>query len=48
MKVHMHAALNVGMTQEAILELFVHLAIYAGFPAALNGIAAAGEVFEQV
>jgi 4-carboxymuconolactone decarboxylase len=48
MQVHMHAALNVGMTQEAILELFVHLAIYTGFPAALNGIAAANEVFEKI
>ncbi|UZP67459.1 carboxymuconolactone decarboxylase family protein [Desulfovibrio mangrovi] len=47
LKVHVQAALNVGMTQEAILELLVQMAIYAGFPAALNGITAAREVFDQ-
>ena len=45
LKVHVQAALNVGMTEEAILELLVQMAVYAGFPAALNGIAAAREVF---
>jgi 4-carboxymuconolactone decarboxylase len=47
MKVHLHAALNVGCTREEIVELMYHMAVYAGFPAALNGINAAREVFRQ-
>jgi 4-carboxymuconolactone decarboxylase len=46
MKVHVHAALNVGLTKQEIIELMYHTAIYAGFPAALNGIAAVREVFQ--
>jgi 4-carboxymuconolactone decarboxylase len=48
MKVHMHAGLNVGLTQQEIVELITHMAVYAGFPAALNGLTAARQVFEVV
>jgi 4-carboxymuconolactone decarboxylase len=47
LKVHVHAALNVGCTKQEIVELMYHTAVYAGFPAALNGISAAREVFQQ-
>ncbi len=47
MKVHIHAALNVGCTRQEIVELMYHTAVYAGFPAALNGISAVREVFRQ-
>ena len=47
LKVHLHAALNVGLTQEEIREVMLHMAVYAGFPAALNGLFAACEVFEE-
>jgi 4-carboxymuconolactone decarboxylase len=47
MKVHMHAALNVGCTKQEIIELMYHITVYAGFPAGLNGIGAAREVFQQ-
>jgi len=47
MKVHIHAALNVGVSKQEIIELMYHTAVYAGFPAALNGIAAVREVFQQ-
>lgn len=47
MKVHIHAALNVGCTKQEIVELMYHTAVYAGFPAALNGISAVREVFRQ-
>lgn len=46
MKVHMHAGLNVVLTKQEIVELMTHMTIYAGFPAALNGLTAARQVFE--
>lgn len=45
LKVHLGAALNVGVTREEIVEVIMQMAVYAGFPAALNGLAAAREVF---
>lgn len=45
LKVHIAAALHVGVTQEEIIEVMMQMAVYAGFPAALNGIFAAKEVF---
>ena len=45
LKVHLRAALNVGVTQEEIVEVIMQMAVYAGFPAALNGLSAAREVF---
>lgn len=47
LKVHITAALNVGCKKEEILETIMQMAVYAGFPAALNGLFAAGEVFNQ-
>ncbi len=47
MKVHMHAGLNVGLTKQEIVELMTHMAVYAGFPAALNGLTAARQVFDE-
>lgn len=47
-KVHMRAALRTGATESEIVETMIHLAVYAGFPAALNGIAAARDVFRKV
>ena len=45
LKVHIAAGLNVGLTQEEITEVIMQMAVYAGFPAALNGLFAAKEVF---
>ena len=45
LKVHIGAALHVGLTQDEIIEVIMQLAVYAGFPAALNGLFAAKEVF---
>ncbi len=47
LKFHMAAALNVGCSPTEIIELMLHLAVYAGFPAALNGVFAAQEVFQE-
>ncbi len=45
LKVHLRAAMNVGLTRQEIVEVIMQMAVYAGFPAALNGLAAAREVF---
>ena len=45
LKVHIEAGLNVGLTCEEITEILMQMAVYAGFPAALNGLFAAKEVF---
>lgn len=45
LKVHIQGALNVGCTREEIVEVIMQMAVYAGFPAALNGLFAAKEVF---
>ncbi|RCK49938.1 4-carboxymuconolactone decarboxylase [Thalassospira profundimaris] len=45
LKVHIHAGLNVGLSRDEITETLMQMAIYAGFPAALNGLFAARDVF---
>lgn len=47
LKVHMHAALNVGVTRVELIEVVIQMAVYAGFPAALNACFAAKEVFDE-
>ncbi len=47
LKVHIRGALNVGLTREEIVETFIQLSVYAGFPAALNAVFAADEVFKE-
>ena len=47
LKVHINGALNVGVTREEVVEIIMMMAVYAGFPAALNGMAAAKEVFAE-
>ncbi|MFH0258841.1 carboxymuconolactone decarboxylase family protein [Vibrio rumoiensis] len=44
LKVHLHAALNVGCTEDEIKEVIIQMSVYAGFPAALNGMFAFKEV----
>jgi 4-carboxymuconolactone decarboxylase len=47
LKVHIHGALNVGCTRDEVVEMIMQMAVYAGFPAALNGLFAAREVFSE-
>jgi 4-carboxymuconolactone decarboxylase len=47
LKVHIAAALHVGLTRTEIIETIVQMSLYAGFPAALNGVFAAKEVFAE-
>ncbi|MCA1284426.1 carboxymuconolactone decarboxylase family protein [Salipiger bermudensis] len=45
--VHVHGALNVGVTREEIVEVMMQMAVYAGFPAALNALGVAKDVFAE-
>jgi len=47
LRVHINGALNVGVTRDEVVEIIMMMAVYAGFPAALNGMAAAKEVFSE-
>ncbi len=46
LKVHIAAGLNVGLSETEIVGVLVQMSVYAGFPAALNGLFAAKEVFQ--
>jgi len=45
LKSHINGALNLGITEDEIVEILTQMAVYAGFPAALNAVGAAAEVF---
>ena len=47
LRAHLHGAMNVGWSEQEIIELMIELAVYAGFPAALNGLYAARDVFAE-
>ena len=47
LKVHIAAGLNVGLSREEIVEILMQMAVYAGFPAALNGLFATKAVFAE-
>jgi 4-carboxymuconolactone decarboxylase len=47
LKVHVNGALNVGCEPAEIVEVIIQMAVYAGFPASLNGMFTAKEVFAE-
>jgi len=47
LKNHLRAARAAGGTRAQIVHVLEQMAIYAGFPAALNGVSAAREVFAE-
>ena len=47
LKVHIQGAINVGVTRAEVVETIMQMAVYAGFPAALNGLIITKEVFAQ-
>ncbi|HVA95555.1 MAG TPA: carboxymuconolactone decarboxylase family protein [Candidatus Dormibacteraeota bacterium] len=47
LRAHIHAALNMGCSEQEVIEIIMQMALYAGFPATLNGIQAAREVFAE-
>jgi 4-carboxymuconolactone decarboxylase len=46
LKVHIHGALNIGYSRQEV-EVIMQMAVYVGFPAALNGLFAAKVVFKE-
>ncbi|MEM6661952.1 MAG: carboxymuconolactone decarboxylase family protein [Pseudomonadota bacterium] len=48
LKVNIAAALRAGATQREVGEVIWQMALYGGFPAAINGLNAALEVFEEM
>jgi len=47
LRVHVHAALHVGCKPAEVVEVVMQMAVYAGFPAALNGLSIVREVFAE-
>ncbi len=47
LKDHIRGALNVGCSREEILEIITQMAVYAGFPAALEATKTAAAVFAE-
>jgi 4-carboxymuconolactone decarboxylase len=47
LKVHIGAALNVGLSSEQIVETILHTSVYCGFPRALNAIFVARDVLAE-
>jgi 4-carboxymuconolactone decarboxylase len=47
LRVHLEAALHVGCTPIELQEVLVQISVYAGFPAALNGLAALRDVLRH-
>lgn len=45
--VHIHAALNVGIPPQKVIETFMQCIPYVGFPRVLNAVFAAKKVFEE-
>ena len=46
LKVHVVGALNAGCRPQEIVEVMLQMAVFAGFPATVNALAVAREVFE--
>ncbi|MFT0545996.1 carboxymuconolactone decarboxylase family protein [Allopusillimonas ginsengisoli] len=46
-RLHVRGALNNGLTQDDIKEIFLQVAIYCGVPAALDGMKVASEVIAE-
>ena len=47
LNVHINGALNVGCKPEEIVETIIQMAVYVGFPAALDVMSIAKEVFQE-
>ena len=47
LKAHIANALSAGCTHQEIVECLMQIGVYAGIPAAVNGLYAAKEVFQE-
>lgn len=48
LKVHIQAAVNLGVKREEIVEVILQMSVYAGFPAAINAMQTAYEAFDEI
>ena len=48
LKIHIRGALNIGCSKQEIIEIIIQTAVYAGFPAGVNALMAAKEVFNEL
>ena len=47
LEIHLRGAINNGVTREEMLEIFLHVATYAGAPALLDGVRIARKVWAE-
>ena len=48
LRLHLKGALNAGLSRDEIVEAFMHLAYYAGYPTCFTALAIAQEVFDEI
>lgn len=46
LRIHVGRALDNGLSRDEVCEVIMHMAIYGGFPVAVEGMAIAKEVFD--
>jgi 4-carboxymuconolactone decarboxylase len=47
LRVYIHGALGVGVTRSEVCEVIMHMATYAGFPAAIEAFRVADSAFKE-
>ena len=47
LRVHLHGALNVGCAPSELVEVILQMAVYSGFPSAINALNIARDVFKE-
>ena len=47
LRAHIHNALNIGCRKEEIIEVIIHMCVYAGFPASINALFAVKDVLKE-
>jgi len=47
LELHMKAAINVGVSPEELLEVVIQMAVYAGVPACMNGLASYRKIMNE-
>jgi len=46
LEIHINISLNVGVSPDKIIEIFIQCLPYAGFPRVINAVGVAGKVFK--
>jgi 4-carboxymuconolactone decarboxylase len=47
LRLHLHGALNLGLTRDQLEEMFLHIAHYAGWPVAVTAMETLARVVEE-